>query len=320
MLRRMQFIPGRLVQTIPVVFGVTLVVFFLGQLLPGNAAIAILGEHATPARVAALEQQLGLNAPLWQQYGKFLLHIIQGNLGQSITFQVPVASLVVQAVPVTLSLLAFALIITLVISIPLAGLAANKPGGVWDYVARGFTLLGQGMPQFWVGIMFLLLLAVGLRAFPVGGYGSTPLEHIYYLFLPSLTLGIAMSPTIIRSLRASTIEVLGSEYIATARSKGSSGTALYRHHVLRNAVIPTVSIIGVHLGYLVGGSIVIERVFALPGLGSLMLNSIYSRDFPTIQAVSLMVALFVVIVGILTDIIYTLLNPRINLSSGGGAA
>jgi peptide/nickel transport system permease protein len=175
------------------------------------------------------------------------------------------------------------------------------------------------MPQFWVGIMLLLLLAVGLRAFPVGGYGITPLDHIYYLCLPALTMGIAMSPTIVRSLRSSTIDVLGSEYIATARSKGSSGTALFRQHVLRNAVIPTVSIIGVHLGYLVGGSIVIEKVFAIPGLGSLMLNAIFSRDFPTIQAVSLMVALFVVAVGILTDIIYTLLNPRINLSGGGEA-
>jgi peptide/nickel transport system permease protein len=240
----MQFIPGRLIQTIPVVFGVTLVVFFLGHLLPGDPAIAILGEHATPARVAALREQLGLNLPLGVQYGQFLLHILQGNLGQSLTYQVPVASLVLQAVPVTLSLLLFALIISLAISIPLAGLAAAKPGGAWDYVARGYTLLGQGMPQFWVGIMLLLLLAVGLRVFPVGGYGITPLDHIYYLCLPALTMGIAMSPTIVRSLRSSTIDVLGSEYIATARSKGSSGTALFRQHVLRNAVIPTVSIIG----------------------------------------------------------------------------
>jgi peptide/nickel transport system permease protein len=320
MLRRMQFIPGRLLQTIPVVFGVTLVVFFLGHLLPGDPAVAILGEHSTPARVAALREQLGLNLPLWTQYGQFLLHIVQGNLGQSLIYQVPVASLVLQAVPVTLSLLLYALIISLAISIPLAGLAAAKPGGAWDYVARGYTLLGQGMPKFWVGIMFLLLLAVRLQAFPVGGYGITLLDHIYYLFLPALTMGIAMSPTIVRSLRSSTIDVLGSEYIATARSKGSSGTVLFRQHALRNAVIPTVSIIGVHLGYLVGGSIVIEKVFALPGLGSLMLNAIFSRDFPTIQAVSLMVALFVVAVGILTDIIYTLLNPRINLSRGGEAA
>ncbi|MDQ1525899.1 MAG: peptide/nickel transport system permease protein [Microbacteriaceae bacterium] len=320
MLRRLQFIPGRLIQTIPVVFGVTLVVFFLGHVLPGDPAIAILGEHATPARVAALREQLGLNLPLWTQYGQFVLHIVQGNLGQSLTYQSPVSSLVLQAIPVTLSLLLFALLISLVISVPLAGLAAAKPGGVWDYIARGYTLLGQGMPQFWVGVMLLLLLAVGLRAFPVGGYGATPLDHVYYLFLPALTMGIAMSPTIVRSLRSSTIDVLGSEYIATARSKGSSGTALFRQHVLRNALIPTVSIIGVHLGYLVGGSIVIEKVFALPGLGSLMLNAILSRDFPTIQAVSLVVALFVVAVGILTDIVYTLLDPRINLSGGGEGA
>jgi peptide/nickel transport system permease protein len=320
MLRRLQFIPGRLIQTIPVVFGVTLVVFLLGHVLPGDPAIAILGEHATPARVAALREQLGLNLPLWTQYGQFVLHIVQGNFGESLIYQVPVSTLILQAIPVTLSLLLFALLICLVISIPLAGLAAAKPGGAWDYVARGYTLLGQGMPQFWVGIMLLLLLGVGLRAFPVGGYGVTPLDHVYYLFLPALTMGIAMSPTIVRSLRSSTIDVLGSEYIATARSKGSSGTALFRQHVLRNAAIPTVSIVSVHLGFLVGGSIVIEQVFALPGLGSLMLNAIFSRDFPTIQAVSLVVALFVVAVGILTDIVYVLLDPRINLNGGGEGA
>jgi peptide/nickel transport system permease protein len=170
------------------------------------------------------------------------------------------------------------------------------------------------MPQFWVGIMLILLLAVTLRAFPVGGYGDTPAERPYYLFLPALTLATAMSPTVIRSLRASMIGVLESEYVGTARSKGSYGIWLFRDHVLRNAAIPTVSIIGVNLGYLVGGSLVIEKVFALPGLGSLMVNAIFSRDFPTMQGVTLFVALFVVAVGILTDIVYTLLDPRVNLS------
>ena len=170
------------------------------------------------------------------------------------------------------------------ISIPLAALAASRPDRAGDLFARGFTLLGQGMPQFWVGIMLILLLAVNVRAFPVGGYGDGAGAHLYYLFLPALTLAIAMSPTIIRSLRASMIEVLGSEYVGTARSKGAAGMPLFRDHVLRNAAIPTVSIIGVNLGYLVGGSLVIEKVFALPGLGSLMVNAIFSRDFPTIQA------------------------------------
>ena len=315
MLHRLSFIPGRLLQAIPVVFGVTLLVFFMAQLLPGDPAVAILGDKATEERIEALRTQLGLDKPLWVQYGLFLTHLVQFNLGDSLTYQLPVTELVLEAVPVTLSLVFFALVLSLVIGIPLAGLAATKPNGVPDLAVRSYTLIGQGMPQFWVGIMLILLLSLKLRLFPVGGYGVTLTDHLYYLFLPALTLAIALSPTVIRSLRSSIINVLGSEYIATARSKGNGGISLFRQHVLRNAIIPTISILGVNLGYLVGGSIVIEKVFALPGLGSLMLNAIYSRDFPTIQGVTLFVALFVVVVGILTDIIYSLLDPRVSFSS-----
>lgn len=320
MVHRLRFIPGRLLQAVPVVFGVTLVVFFMAHLLPGDPAVALLGDRGTPDQVAALREQLGLDEPLWAQYGLFLRRLVTGDLGTSLTYQRPVKELVISAVPVTLSLLLLALVLALLVSVPLSALAATKPGRPRDLAVRVFTLLGQGMPQFWVGIMLILLLAVKVHAFPVGGYGSSPVSHIYYLFLPALTLGIAMSPTIIRSLRSSTIDVLGSEYVATARSKGSSGATLFRQHVLRNAAIPTVSVIGVNLGYLVGGSIVIEKVFAIPGLGSLMLNAIFTRDFPTIQAVALFVALFVVVVGILTDVVYTLLDPRVKFGSQRAAA
>jgi peptide/nickel transport system permease protein len=315
MLDRFRFVPLRLLQSIPVIFGVTVVVFFMVHLLPGNPALAILGQTATPERVAALNHQLGLDKPLWDQYLLFLGHLVQGNLGTSITYQQPVAKLVADAVPITMSLLAYALVLSLVISVPLAAIAATAPGRARDLAVRVFTHVGQGKPQFRVGIMLILLLAVKAGLFPVGGYGDTPLDHWYYLFLPALTLAIAMCPTVIRSLRASTINVLGSDYVGTARSKGAGGVALFRRHVLRNAAIPTVSIIGVNLGYLVGGSLVIERVFAVPGLGSLMINAIFSRDFPTIQAVALVVALFVIAVGILTDVVYTAIDPRVDLSS-----
>ena len=314
MLERLRFVPGRLVQAVPVIFGVTIVVFFMVHLLPGNPALAILGQTATEDRVAALNHQLGLDEPLWKQYLLFLRHLVTGDLGTSISYQRPVSELITTALPVTLLLIVFALVLALVISVPLAGLAAGKPGRGRDLGVRAFTLVGQGMPQVWVGIMLLLLLAVKAGAFPVGGYGESAGSHLYYLFLPALTLAIALSPQIIRSLRASTIAVLGSEYVGTARSKGAAGVSLFRGHVLRNAAIPTVSIVGVNLGYLVGGSLVIEKVFAIPGLGSLMINAIFSRDFPTIQAVALVVALFVVLVGILTDVVYTLLDPRVDLS------
>jgi peptide/nickel transport system permease protein len=314
-LDRLRFVPGRLLQAIPALFGITLVVFFMVHLLPGNPAVAILGQTATPERVAALSKQLGLDEPLWHQYLLFLSNLFHGNLGTSITYQVPVKDLVLQDFPVTLQLLAFALVLSLVISVPLAALAATAPGRTRDLGVRGFTLLGQGMPQFWVGIMLILLLAVNAGLFPVGGYGETWTEHWYYLCLPALTLAIAMCPTVIRSLRASTINVLGSEYVGTARSKGAAGAELFRMHVLRNAAIPTVSIIGVNLGYLIGGTLVIEKVFAIPGVGSLMINAILARDFPTIQAVALFVAVFVILIGIVTDIVYTTIDPRVDLSS-----
>ncbi|GAA4182869.1 ABC transporter permease [Gryllotalpicola kribbensis] len=318
MTQRLRFVPFRLLQAIPVLFGVTLVVFFMAHLLPGNPAIALLGNQATPDKVAALTKSMGLDKPLWLQYLLFLGNLFRGDLGDSLAYQEPVVGLVLNAVPATLTLVCYALIIALVISIPLAAVASSRPGSLRDQSVRTFTLLGQGMPQFWVGVMLILLLAVGIKAFPVGGYGDTAVQHLYYLFLPALTMGIAMSPTIVRSLRSSMITVLDSEYIATARSKGTSGTGLFRIHVLRNAAIPTVSIVGVNLGYLVGGSLIIEHVFAVPGLGSLMVSSIFSRDFPLIQGVALFVALFVVLVGILTDVVYTLLDPRVDLGKAEG--
>jgi len=319
MTHRLRFVPFRLLQAIPVVFGVTFIVFFMAHLLPGNPALALLGNQATPAKVAALTTSMGLDKPLWLQYLLFLGNLLRGNLGDSLSYQEPVLGLVLNALPVTLLLVCYALVLSLVISIPLAALAAARPGRMPDHSVRTFTLLGQGMPQFWLGIMLILLLAVNIKIFPVGGYGDTALDHLYYLFLPALTMGIAMSPTVIRSLRSSMISVLESEYIGTARSKGAAGAELFRVHVLRNAAIPTVSIVGVNLGYLVGGSLIIEHVFAIPGLGSLMVNSIFARDFPMIQGVALFVALFVVIVGILTDIVYTLLDPRVDLSTKAAA-
>ncbi|GAB7005658.1 ABC transporter permease [Nocardioides sp. AN3] len=315
MLQRLNFIPGRLVQAIPVVFGVTILVFFLSQLLPGNPAVAILGDKATPERLAALNHQLGLDKPVWQQYLSYLGRLLHGNLGDSIMYQLPVSGLVMKALPVTLLLVGYAIALALLISVPLASLAASRPNGGRDLGVRGFTLLGQGMPQMWVGIMLILLFALHFRAFPVGGYGSG-IDLIRVLFLPALTLAIALTPTLIRSLRASMMTVLDADFIATARSKGSGGLALYRGHVVRNAFLPAISVIGVNLSYLVGGSIIIEKVFALPGLGSLMMGAVFARDFPLIQGVTLFVGLMVVIVGILTDVVYALLDPRVNLGRG----
>lgn len=319
MLNRLKFVPLRLLQAVPVAFGVTLVVFFLIHLIPGDPAESLLGAQATPAKVAALRAQMGLNQPLVQQYWHFLSRLLHGDLGQSYTYHVPVLSLVWQRIPVTLLLVLYAVVLMLLISIPLSIVAASKPGRVRDHLVRVIPLVGLGMPQFWVGVMLLLIFSVTIGWFPVGGYGESFAQHLWYLFLPALTMAVSLSPIIIRSLRSSMLNVLDSDYVATARSKGAGGRALYLGHVLRNAVIPAVSIVGVNLGYLVGGSLVIEQVFAIPGLGSMMIESIFARDFPSVQAVTLFVAVFVVLVGVVTDVVYTLLDPRVDLSQRRGA-
>lgn len=314
MLSRLKFVPMRLLQAVPVMFGVTLVVFFMVHLIPGNPAESILGAQATPAKVTALTEQMGLNQPLLQQYWHFLTNLAHGDLGESYTYQVPVLTLVWQRAPVTLLLVAYSVVLMLIISIPLSMLAASRPGRVRDHAVRIIPLVGLGMPQFWVGVMLLLVFSVKAGWFPVGGYGDTFIDHFWYLFLPALTLAISISPVIIRSLRSSMLNVLESDYVATARSKGAGGRALFTGHVLRNSIIPAVSIVGVNLGYLVGGTLVIEKVFAIPGLGSMLIESIFARDFPSVQAVALFVAVFVVLVGVLTDVVYTLLDPRVDLT------
>lgn len=312
MLDRLSFIPVRLLQAIPIVFGLTIIVFSLSQIIPGDAAVAMLGERAGPDALEALRERLGLNRPPLEQYFLYLGRLLQGDLGDSLMYHQPVSEVLPGALPVTLFLVIYAVLLALVISIPLASLAASRPNGARDLGVRGYTLVAQGMPQMWVGIMLMLLLSLHFRIFPVGRYG-TGLENVRNLFLPALTLAVALSPTLIRSLRQSMITVLEADYVATARSKGAGGLALFRDHIVRNAILPTVSVVGVHLSYIVGGSIVIERVFNLPGIGQLMIQAILNRDFPLMQAVTLMVGLLVIAVGILTDVVYNLLDPRVAL-------
>ncbi|MEV0842258.1 ABC transporter permease [Actinocatenispora sera] len=310
MLHRLGFLPWRLLQAIPIVFGLTIIVFSLSKLLPGDAAVAMLGERAGPDALEALRIKLGLDRPAIEQYFLYIGRLLHGDLGDSLMYHQPVKDVLPRALPVTLSLVVYAVILALLISIPLASLGASRPNGVRDLGVRGYTLVAQGMPQMWVGVMLMLPLALHFKLFPIGRYGSG-LENIRNLFLPALTLAIALSPTLIRSLRQSMIGVHDADFVATARSKGAGGFALFRGHVLRNAVLPTVSIVGVHLSYIVGGSIVIERVFNLPGIGQLMIQAILNRDFPLMQAVTLVVGLLVIVIGILTDVVYALLDPRV---------
>jgi peptide/nickel transport system permease protein len=306
------YVLRRLLQLVPIALGVTILVFFLIHLVPGDPAVTILGNQATPARVALLHHEWGLDRPLPVQYAKFMGRIAHGNLGDSLFYGVSAGHLVLQRLPVTLWLIGLGMLLSVVIAVPLAAIAATNRDRIPDHVVRAVPLIGLGFPPFWVGIVLLLVFGLHLgRAFPVGGYGNGFAGHLHAMFLPALTVAFGIAPILIRSLRASLLEVLESEYVTTARSKGLPESRVLVRHALRNAVVSTVSVLGVNIGYLVGGTLVIEQVYALPGIGQLMINSIFQRDFPVVQAVTLVFSIMVVLVYLLSDVAHALLDPRV---------
>jgi peptide/nickel transport system permease protein len=281
---RFAYILRRLVQAIPVVIGVT----------------------------ALLHHEWGLDRSLPAQYKLFMVRLLHGNLGDSLFYHVTAWSLIAGRLPVTLWLIGYGTVLSILIAVPLATLAATRKNGIRDQVVRAVPLVGLGFPPFWLGIM--LLLAFGLRLgrhFPVGGYGTGFTGHLHSMFLPALTVALGIAPILIRSLRASLLQVLESDYITTARSKGIPERRVLFRHAMRNAVISTVSVLGVNIGFLVGGTLVIEQVFALPGIGQLMINSILQRDFPVVQGVTLVFGIMVVLVYLTTDVLHSLLDPRV---------
>jgi peptide/nickel transport system permease protein len=306
------YVARRLLQAVPVALGVTILVFFLIHLIPGDPARTILGNRASPQRVALLRHDWGLDRPLPVQYEKFMGRLAHGDLGSSLFYGVGAGRLVRERLPVTLWLICFGALLSVLIAVPLALLAASRRDRVSDHLIRGVPLVGLGFPPFWIGIVLLLVFALHLgRLFPVGGYGHGFFGHLHSMVLPALTVALALCPILIRSLRAALLEVLEADYITTARSKGLSERRVLMHHAFRNAAISTVSVLGVNIGFLVGGTLVIEQVFAVPGVGQLMINSVFQRDFPVVQAVALVFSLLVVLVYLLTDIAHALLDPRV---------
>ena len=306
------YIARRLLHLVPIALGVTILCFFLIHLVPGDPARTILGNQATDQRVALLRHTWGLDRPLPVQYEKFLARIAHGDLGTSLFYNVSAGHLVLERLPVTLWLIAFGTLLSIAVAVPLALVAATHRDKPSDHVVRAVPLVGLGFPPFWIGIVLLLVFGLHLgRLFPVGGYGSGFFGHVHSMFLPALTVAFAISPILIRSLRASLLEVFESDYITTARSKGLPERRVLARHALRNAVVSTISVLGVNVGYLVGGTLVIEAVYALPGLGQLMINAINQRDFPVVQAVTLAFAVMVVLVYLFTDVAHALLDPRV---------
>ncbi len=307
----MTFVFQRLLMLIPVAIGVTIIVFFMIHLSPGDPARTILGIHATPRAVAILHHQWGLDRPLVSQYWLFMDRLLHGNLGQSLYYGAPAAGIITSRIPATLWLVIYAAILAVVISVPLAMIAASRKDGIRDHIVRAVPLVGLGMPPFWLGILLIYAFAINVHWFPTSGYGNGFFGHLHAMFLPALVVAIALAPVVIRALRASMLNVLGAEYITTAKSKGVPAAQLFFRHVLRNAVIPAVTVLGINIGFLIGGTVVIENVFAIPGIGQLMINSIFQRDFPVVQGVTLVFGILVVLVNLLADLSYAALDPRV---------
>ncbi|GAB3267971.1 ABC transporter permease [Sinomonas notoginsengisoli] len=297
----------------------SLVIFIGVRLLPGDPALAMAGEEANPAQLAAVRSQLGLDQPLPAQYLAFLEHLLHGDLGRSTRTGTPVADLVASTLPVTLWLAAYAIVVAIVVGIAF-GVIAERFRGRWpEWVTNAFGLVGLSVPSFWLGILAILYLAVTLGWFPASGYvdvPSNPVRGLYYLTLPAVILGTALAAVIMRQTRASMIEAMSTDYVRTARAKGlSSGRILFRYG-LRNSLIVVVTIVGLQLGGLISGAVVTERIFALPGFGKLTLDAVFTRDYPVIQAVVLIVTVAYVVINLAVDILYSMVNPRIRV---GGA-
>jgi len=310
-MERFGFVGGRVLQMVPVLLGVTIISFFILRLIPGDPVVVMLGTHYTPQRAEVLRHALGLGKPVWEQYGIFMRNLAHADLGNSIYYSQPVSDLIARRLPVTLWLVGYAAVLAVLMSIPLATISALRRNGPVDQVIRTGFLMTFAMPPFWVGLILILLFSLHFHVFPVSGYGNSVLEHLADLFLPALTIALGFAAILIRTLRNSILSVLRADYLDTARAKGLSRGRILWRHVLRNALLSTVTVLGVNLSYLIGATVVIENVFALPGLGLLLTSSIFTRDLSVVQGITLMFGLCVVVINLLTDVAYAALDPRV---------
>jgi peptide/nickel transport system permease protein len=305
----------RLLQIAATVVLVALLIFVLMHFLPGDPVLMLLGDRATDDMIAQMRHEMGLDRSVLVQFWEFLSHMATFRLGDSITMRVSVASLIADRLPITLMLTAMltamAAILAILIAAPLAFIGALRQGGLADVVIRIISQISLSMPVFYIGLILLITLAAGLGWFPVGGIGNGFFEDLYYLLLPALTLALSLSAILLRNLRESLIEVLHAEYVTFATAPGLSRRLVLGRHVLRNAGISTITLLGLHIGSLVGGAVITETVFAIPGVGRLMIDSIFSRDYAVVQGLTMVLAVLVSVVFLAVDTLQALLDPRV---------
>ena len=309
------YIVRRLLTSIIVLFMVTLLVFGALHIIPGDPTTLMLGMEATEEARQTLRHQLGLDLPVHIQYLTWLGKVLRGDLGQSLALKDDISKLLVQRLPTTIPLAVLTMLIAVVIALPAGVLSALKRSSKTDWLISVFAFAGLSLPNFWVGVLLILVFSLYLRVLPPGGYVSImddPAEGIRRLLMPAVALGAALAASLTRMTRSSMLEVMGQDYIKTARAKGLAERTVIVAHALRNALIPTVTVLGLQIGQLLGGALIIEEIFSLPGVGRLTIHADYDRDFPLVQGAVLFIAMVFSMVNLLVDILYVYLDPRIH--------
>jgi peptide/nickel transport system permease protein len=305
----LMFILRRLFQTIPVIIGVTFVVFFIMQLVPGDPAVLLAGEGASKETIEAIRQQLGLNRPLYIQYFDYLMNLAKGDFGVSLKNSQPVLDEILVRLPITLELALFSILITIVLGMGAGIISAVKPYSMQDVGVMLVALIGISLPSFWFGLMLMYFFSVKLQILPVAGWDS-----LLHVILPALTLGAGGAAIVARMTRSSMLDVIRQDYIRTARAKGLRERLIIYKHALRNALIPVITVVGLQFGALLGGTVLVESIFAINGLGRMIVDAIRMRDLPMVQGGVLFASLIFVIVNLFVDVFYRFFNKRIELN------
>jgi len=310
----LHFLPRRLLQLLPTVFLVSVLIFSLQQLLPGDPALVMAGEEKDPQVIAQIRQQYHLDEPLPMQYGRWMAGVLQGDLGESMRIKQPVAQLVVEKLPVTLQLATMAMLIALLIGIPAGILSAVKKGSAWDVGANVFALWGLSTPNFWLGIMLIFLFSVKLGWLPASGFVSPRedlMQSLATTIMPAFVLGNAIAAVLMRHTRSAMLQSMSADYVRTARAKGLYEPAVVLRHALRNALTPVITLGALEFGTLLSGAVLTEQVFSIPGFGKLIVDAVFNRDYAVVQGVVLVTATVYILLNLLADVLYVLVNPRL---------
>ncbi len=312
-MHRYKFVLYRPIQFLPVLFGISVVTFVLVRLIPGDPARVLLGARATPTAIANIRRQYGLDEPMWLQYLYFVKNLLNGEMGKSILYKIDVLKLIMTRIEPTLVLVLASVVLSVLIAVPMAALAARNHGRFADHAVRVVSTAGIGFPPFWLGLMLIILFSVNLGLLPVSGYGETLGEKVAHLALPSLTIALSLSTVLTRSLRAAMVEGLRSDVAVAARARGMPERVVFWRHVVPNSMVPTINLLAINIGWLIGGTVVIESVFAIPGIGQLLVRAIFSRDYMVVQGVAMILACATVLINLIADILTVAADPRVKL-------